>query len=108
MWRCQKIQKSRAFIIRHAACHQSLTPHRALNKWLGRIAFRLYGFARFRGLIRFCVFRFRFRCLRFCRLCTIRGSSLSTVFTRPSRFVPVGVSGRRCGSGERARGSSMT
>jgi omega-6 fatty acid desaturase (delta-12 desaturase) len=29
----------RLFIIGHDACHQSLTPHRALNKWLGRIAF---------------------------------------------------------------------
>ena len=29
----------RAFIIGHDACHQSLTPHRTLNKWLGRIAF---------------------------------------------------------------------
>ncbi len=29
----------RAFIIGHDACHQSLTPHRRLNKWLGRIAF---------------------------------------------------------------------
>lgn len=29
----------RIFIIGHDACHQSLTPHRGLNKWLGRIAF---------------------------------------------------------------------
>jgi omega-6 fatty acid desaturase (delta-12 desaturase) len=29
----------RLFIIGHDACHQSLTPHRGLNKWLGRIAF---------------------------------------------------------------------
>ena len=29
----------RLFIIGHDACHQSLTPHRELNKWLGRIAF---------------------------------------------------------------------
>ncbi|RYF64419.1 MAG: fatty acid desaturase, partial [Comamonadaceae bacterium] len=29
----------RLFIIGHDACHQSLTPHRRLNKWLGRIAF---------------------------------------------------------------------
>jgi len=29
----------RIFIIGHDACHQSLTPHRTLNKWLGRIAF---------------------------------------------------------------------
>jgi omega-6 fatty acid desaturase (delta-12 desaturase) len=29
----------RLFIIGHDACHQSLTPHRTLNKWLGRIAF---------------------------------------------------------------------
>ncbi|ETD71696.1 fatty acid desaturase [Pelistega indica] len=29
----------RIFIIGHDACHQSLTPHRQLNKWLGRIAF---------------------------------------------------------------------
>ncbi|MDD0816163.1 fatty acid desaturase [Curvibacter sp. HBC28] len=29
----------RLFIIGHDACHQSLTPHRQLNKWLGRIAF---------------------------------------------------------------------
>ncbi len=29
----------RIFIIGHDACHQSLTPHRKLNKWLGRIAF---------------------------------------------------------------------
>jgi omega-6 fatty acid desaturase (delta-12 desaturase) len=29
----------RLFVIGHDACHQSLTPHRTLNKWLGRIAF---------------------------------------------------------------------
>ncbi|WP_240787112.1 fatty acid desaturase [Ramlibacter rhizophilus] len=29
----------RLFIIGHDACHQSLTPRRRLNKWLGRIAF---------------------------------------------------------------------
>jgi omega-6 fatty acid desaturase (delta-12 desaturase) len=29
----------RLFIIGHDACHHSLTPHRTLNKWLGRIAF---------------------------------------------------------------------
>ena len=29
----------RIFIIGHDACHQSLTPHRTLNKWLGRTAF---------------------------------------------------------------------
>jgi len=29
----------RLFIIGHDGCHQSLTPHRRLNKWLGRIAF---------------------------------------------------------------------
>ncbi len=29
----------RLFIIGHDACHQSLTAHRRLNKWLGRIAF---------------------------------------------------------------------
>ncbi len=29
----------RLFIIGHDACHQSLTPGRDLNKWLGRIAF---------------------------------------------------------------------
>jgi len=29
----------RLFILGHDACHQSLTPHRDLNKWLGRIAF---------------------------------------------------------------------
>ena len=29
----------RLFVIGHDACHQSLTPHRGLNKWLGRIAF---------------------------------------------------------------------
>ena len=29
----------RLFIIGHDACHQSLTPHRALNRWIGRIAF---------------------------------------------------------------------
>jgi len=29
----------RLFIIGHDACHQSLTPRRNLNKWLGRIAF---------------------------------------------------------------------
>ena len=32
-------QIGRLFIIGHDACHQSLTPHRQLNKWLGRIAF---------------------------------------------------------------------
>ncbi len=30
---------ARLFIIGHDACHHSLTPHRRLNKWLGRIAF---------------------------------------------------------------------
>ncbi|MBX3587904.1 MAG: fatty acid desaturase [Ramlibacter sp.] len=30
---------ARLFIIGHDACHQSLTPHRRLNKWLGRVAF---------------------------------------------------------------------
>jgi acyl-lipid omega-6 desaturase (Delta-12 desaturase) len=29
----------RLFIIGHDACHQSITEHRQLNKWLGRIAF---------------------------------------------------------------------
>ena len=29
----------RLFVIGHDACHQSLTPHRRLNQWLGRIAF---------------------------------------------------------------------
>jgi omega-6 fatty acid desaturase (delta-12 desaturase) len=29
----------RLFIIGHDACHQSYTPHRRLNRWLGRIAF---------------------------------------------------------------------
>ncbi len=29
----------RLFILGHDACHQSLTPHRALNRWLGRLAF---------------------------------------------------------------------
>ena len=29
----------RLFIIGHDACHQSYTPHRSLNRWLGRIAF---------------------------------------------------------------------
>jgi omega-6 fatty acid desaturase (delta-12 desaturase) len=29
----------RLFIVGHDACHQSLTPHRTLNKWVGRIAF---------------------------------------------------------------------
>src|SRR4051812_19094841 len=29
----------RLFIIGHDACHQSLTPRRRLNHWLGRIAF---------------------------------------------------------------------
>ena len=29
----------RLFIIGHDGCHQSLTPNRRLNKWLGRIAF---------------------------------------------------------------------
>ena len=29
----------RLFIIGHDACHQSLTPRRGLNRWLGRIAF---------------------------------------------------------------------
>jgi len=29
----------RLFILGHDACHQSLTPHRRLNRWLGRIAF---------------------------------------------------------------------
>lgn len=30
---------ARLFIIGHDACHQSYTPHRSLNRWLGRIAF---------------------------------------------------------------------
>lgn len=30
---------ARLFIIGHDACHQSLTAHRRLNRWLGRIAF---------------------------------------------------------------------
>jgi omega-6 fatty acid desaturase (delta-12 desaturase) len=30
---------ARLFIIGHDACHQSLTPHRRLNRWLGRLAF---------------------------------------------------------------------
>ena len=30
---------SRLFILGHDACHQSLTRHRALNRWLGRIVF---------------------------------------------------------------------
>ena len=29
----------RLFIIGHDACHQSFTPHRRLNRWIGRIAF---------------------------------------------------------------------
>ncbi len=29
----------RLFILGHDACHQSLTPHRRLNRWLGRIVF---------------------------------------------------------------------
>lgn len=29
----------RLFVVGHDACHQSLTPHRRLNHWLGRIAF---------------------------------------------------------------------
>lgn len=29
----------RLFILGHDACHQSLTPHRGLNRWLGRAAF---------------------------------------------------------------------
>lgn len=29
----------RLFILGHDACHQSYTPHKELNKWLGRIAF---------------------------------------------------------------------
>ena len=30
---------SRLFILGHDACHQSFTPHRGLNRWLGRIVF---------------------------------------------------------------------
>ncbi|MDK2660956.1 fatty acid desaturase [Cupriavidus consociatus] len=30
---------ARLFIIGHDACHQSLTPRRGLNKWLGRLSF---------------------------------------------------------------------
>jgi len=30
---------ARLFILGHDACHQSLTPHRRLNRWLGRILF---------------------------------------------------------------------
>ncbi len=29
----------RLFILGHDACHQSLTPHRGLNRWLGRLVF---------------------------------------------------------------------
>jgi omega-6 fatty acid desaturase (delta-12 desaturase) len=29
----------RLFILGHDACHQSLTPHRRLNRWVGRLAF---------------------------------------------------------------------
>jgi omega-6 fatty acid desaturase (delta-12 desaturase) len=36
---CAGFMIGRLFIIGHDACHQSLTPHRGLNKWLGRIAF---------------------------------------------------------------------
>ena len=30
---------ARLFVIGHDACHQSLTPHRRLNRWLGRLVF---------------------------------------------------------------------
>jgi omega-6 fatty acid desaturase (delta-12 desaturase) len=30
---------SRLFILGHDACHQSFTPHRRLNRWLGRLVF---------------------------------------------------------------------
>ncbi len=30
---------ARLFILGHDACHQSLTPHRTLNRWLGRLVF---------------------------------------------------------------------
>ena len=30
---------ARLFILGHDACHQSFTPHRALNRWLGRLVF---------------------------------------------------------------------
>ncbi|MES2991847.1 MAG: fatty acid desaturase [Pseudomonadota bacterium] len=30
---------SRLFILGHDACHQSFTPHRGLNRWLGRLVF---------------------------------------------------------------------
>lgn len=30
---------ARLFILGHDACHQSLTPHRRLNRWLGRLLF---------------------------------------------------------------------
>ena len=30
---------SRLFILGHDACHQSLTPHRWLNRWIGRLVF---------------------------------------------------------------------
>ncbi len=33
------VQMARLFIIGHDACHQSLTPSRDLNKWLGRLVF---------------------------------------------------------------------
>ncbi len=33
------VQIARLFIIGHDACHQSLTAHRRLNKWLGRLVF---------------------------------------------------------------------
>ena len=29
----------RLFILGHDACHQSLTTHRTLNRWIGRIVF---------------------------------------------------------------------
>lgn len=36
---CAGVVIARLFIIGHDACHQSLTPHRRMNRWLGRIAF---------------------------------------------------------------------
>ena len=33
------LQIARLFVLGHDACHQALTPHRKLNRWLGRLVF---------------------------------------------------------------------
>lgn len=36
---CMALRCKRLFVLGHDACHQSLTPHRRLNRWLGHLVF---------------------------------------------------------------------